>query len=140
MFITAIVAAVAAQPSLNPPSVENVRSAIWSDVELNAMIGNGNDRVSWEWVFGTDREHPPTLTIVGLKCSEGGDPYKCAFDLTRQTNAAAPSPDETQDPELRCTASFDWSQEERRWVVIHVPPPKHRGHTRTTMRCREKHR
>jgi hypothetical protein len=137
MAVTLLLAALVAQQTSTGPSVQQVRSAIWADIELNATIGNGNDLVSWDWFFGEDREHPPKLTMVGLKCSERAQPYRCAFNLARDANAAAPSNDKAIGADLRCTASFKWSQDESRWVVIHFPPPKHRGHTRTSMRCTE---
>jgi hypothetical protein len=123
--------------AVSAPSIEEVRSAIWADVQLNAMIGNGNDRVSWDWVFGEDRQHPPSLTIADLKCSKRKQPYRCEFNLIREASADAPSVEGTIAASLQCTASFKWLDDERHWVVVHSPPPEHRGHTRTSMRCHE---
>ncbi len=116
------------------PSLQEARAAIWSDIQLNATIGNYNELVSWDWYYGTDKKHPPTLTIQGLECRRGTS-YRCEFDLARQSNEAASPADRAQPSHLRCTASFRWAADDRRWTVIHFPPPKGGGHTYTSMRC-----
>jgi hypothetical protein len=132
--LIAVIVAVAFQRAPNAPAVEDVRAAIWSDVELNATIGNYNEMVSWDWYYGKDRNHPPTLTIVGLRC-DGGSSYRCSFGLARRPDQAAPADDKAEVPLLRCTASFRWFPDDRRWVVAHFPPPKGGGHTRSSMQC-----
>lgn len=132
--LIAVTLAVAFQRPPNAPALEDVRAAIWSDVELNATIGNYNEMVSWDWYYGKDRNHSPRLRIVGLRC-ERGSSYRCSFDLARQSDEAAPADDKAEAPLLRCTASFKWSPDDGRWVVTHFPPPKGGGHTRTSMVC-----
>ena len=127
--------ALSAQQTASAPSVPDLRSAIWSDVELNAWVGNYNELVSLNWVTGQDPKHPPKITIVALKCSQTA-PYKCEFDLTRQADVAAPAEDKAEASTLRCAASFKWSPDEGRWTVLHYPPPKHGSHTRTSMQCK----
>jgi hypothetical protein len=131
------VAAIVALVTRLAPSVGQVRAAIWSDIASNATIGNYNELISWDWYYGVDRNHPPTLTIVGLKCDDV-HPYRCAFDLTRQPDQAASADDKAQPGQLSCTASFKWSADDRRWVVIHLRPPKGGGHTRTSMQCQRR--
>ncbi len=131
--LVASILVIATQPP-DAPSIQEVRAAIWSDIQLNATIGNHNELVSWDWYYGKDSKHPPTLTIVGLRCRLGYS-HRCAFDLARQPDDAAPPEDKAQAPRLRCSASFEWSAADRRWIVIHSPPNKRGGHSHTSMQC-----
>ena len=59
------VAAIVAVAARSAPLVGEVRAAIWSDIELNVTIRDYNELVSWDWYYGVDRNHSPTLTIGG---------------------------------------------------------------------------
>ena len=107
--LPALLAFVGATPaSGTDPSQSEVYSAIWSDVELNAMIGNGNIPVSWDWALGHDADNPPKLAISKLVCHGGFTTQKCKFELTRIANERSTNPNDAREPTLlNCEARLE---------------------------------
>ena len=127
---------MAATPLSEPPDqlAGELRAAIWDDLMLNAMIGNGNWLGSLWYNASTGDEAKPDLHIADLRCGSGGSRLNCSFSLFRDggvkvvLNQAAPD-------ELVCNAIVVRTDDDG-WGIKHLPPPKGRGHTRTTMKCR----
>jgi hypothetical protein len=122
----------AASLAFMPPSEPlkgQLQSAIWADLELNAMIGNGNWIASLWYQAGNDATR--ALHIQELRCGQTSAKLQCAFDLYRDggpqivLNEAAPD-------RLSCVASFTQSNDGL--AVLHTPPRKS-GHSKTSMRC-----
>jgi hypothetical protein len=137
MTLTSLLAAVAvALPSL---PAEDARAAIWTDLELNAWIGNGNDAASLLWWTGHDKGLAPKISISDLNCSSTGDHGTCRFSLNRAPAAGASRADQAEPRRLACSARFTRSDHETRpqWKVDHFLP-QGRGHSQTTMKCRPK--
>lgn len=113
------------------PVAGQLNAAIWSDLQLNAMIGNGNWIASL-WYNAGDGSSPD-LHIRDLECRKRGPGMECAFELVRdggtRTVAGEPAPDR-----LSCTAFFIRAEDRRGWAVMHTPP-KRVGHSRTSMAC-----
>jgi len=121
-----------------PPRDEELNAAIWNDLQMNAMIGNHNDAVGWDWFFGHEKGRPPTITIIDLACKGRGYTRNCTFDLSRAPHPAATDPDEIrEEPLLTCKGRFRlWGEGDQRvWSVIHTPGE---GHSRTTLQCKAK--
>jgi hypothetical protein len=123
--------------STSTMSAQQAFAAIWHDVELNALIGNGNSLVSLKWYAGFDLDHRPTLKIEDLVCKERRTGQRCRFQLHRVAHELAQQEDKDQPARLNCTADFERSPEdESGWEVVHYPPPRRKGHSRTTMKCK----
>ncbi len=116
------------------PLAGKLRAAIWADVELNGMIGNGN-QVASEWLnYWNDRSGAPNLHIVELQCHGGNRVQECRFSLLREGGTISEHGKQIADriycrTKLRRTANGD------DWEVPHRPPPPKGGHSRTTMTC-----
>jgi hypothetical protein len=112
--------------------------AIFSDVFLNAWIGNGNLEVSLDWAYGVGAEFAPELKIERLQCQKHWRLETCRFDLTRTANAAAGETDRALHSRLSCKANFHLRDNgEAGWKVVHLRPRRGGGHSRTTMTCRK---
>jgi hypothetical protein len=134
LALAAILAAASAGAQMTPPDPALARrlyGAIWDDLELNAMIGNGN-RVAALWYQGQrEGSAPPLLHILDLRCQGRRTPRYCSFTLFREGGVASflgePAPDR-----LACTARFHRSGSV--WWIVHIPPLRG-GHSQTAMRC-----
>lgn len=126
-----------AAASLSPPAeplAGRLRAAIWSDLQLNAMIGNGNWPASLWYNAGQEDVKAPDLHILDMFCGSNREGYRCSFILLRDGgvrtvfNEAAPV-------RLDCSAQFVRSKEPGEWAVKHRPP-RGSGHSRTDMQCK----
>jgi hypothetical protein len=125
------------QPQMAPPEKETegqLYGAIWSDLQSNAMIGNGNELAA-NWAnAGNERDPAPQLHIQNLLCSGGGMQLRCQFGLLRDGGIASylgePVPDR-----LSCTAIFRRSGLDDRWSIPRLPPRPRGGHSRITINC-----
>ena len=129
LFVLLATASVMASAPPEPLKGQ-LHSAIWKDLQLNAMIGNGNWPASLWYQAGSDTA--PDLHIQYLICTKRGSRQRCSFTLQRDggpkrvLGEAAPA-------ELACFATF--ASDGEGWSVVHTPP--HRaGHSMTTMRCK----
>ena len=130
-MLAPILAALAA--SLTPPPEplkEQLQSAIWADLQLNAVIGNGNWLGSLWYNAGSDTVSD--LHIRELTCSRGGLVQRCSFALYRDGGPKAVM-GETAPDALICLANF--RKTDQRWSISHRPPHK-AGHSQTSMRCK----
>jgi hypothetical protein len=129
-----VLAMLAAAP-LNAPSDQmagQLRSAIWYDLQVNAMIGNGNWLASLWYNAGS--ENTPNLPIQNLRCDGGTNVLRCSFTLFRDGGVAKVLGEEAPD-KLACDATFIRPEDGTGWAVKHIPP-KRAGHSQTTMRCK----
>lgn len=120
-----------AQAQAEPPATlrQQLQSAIWSDLETNAMIGNGNWAGSlwYNAAEGTDEQ----LHIQQLRCDKLRSRQHCAFDLVRD-GPPKMILGESAPARLRCVAQF--VRFGKGWAVRHTPPHKV-GHSQTSMVC-----
>ncbi len=134
-MLLAMILMFAATPA---PTSDQLHSAIWHDLYLNAMIGNGNEAVTMRWHFGHDQELLPTLQIVDLSCKGQGASRRCAFDLSRTPHPEVTDPaDLAEARRLTCVArlSLESTRGGPVWQVVHTPG---KGHSRTTLQCKPK--
>ena len=130
-MIALILIAVAA--SLTPPSEPlkgQLQAAIWADLQLNAIIGNGNWLASLWFNAGSDTA--PDLRIRELTCSQRGTVQRCSFELLRD-GGPKQAMGETAPDALVCAADFNRTDDV--WSVSHTPPHKV-GHSKTSMLCK----
>lgn len=126
------------QITMAPPAngyAGQLRAEIWSDLQSNAMIGNGNELAArWANASG-DGDNMPQLHIQNLLCSGGSTLLHCQFGLLRDggvvTYLGAPAPDR-----LPCAAKFRRSALEDRWYIPRLPPGNRGGHSRITIKCK----
>lgn len=126
--------ALLAATALTPPPEDTarmMRAAIWHDLELNALIGNGN-WVASLWANASRAEGD--LHIQGLACRPKAREYRCAFVLFRD-GGAAEAFGRDAPARLSCEATLERDGEEG-LSVKHLPP-RGGGHSRTTMRCQK---
>ena len=106
--------------------------AIWYDLELDAMIGNGAG-IAALWAAADGMKH-----IVDLRCKGAERRQKCSFGLYRDGGMKRVRDEDAPDA-LRCTAIFvfakDEGDEEESWGLLHVRPPKRGMHSQTTLNC-----
>jgi hypothetical protein len=115
---------------------EDAHTAIWNDVFLNAMIGNGNNEVTYDWIEGAGLSNKPTIKIEGLNCQARNHDQYCRFDLVRVPSSAVAELTPALVSRLACRARLRLNDDgEPGWTVVHLPP-RHSGHSRTTMSCR----
>lgn len=126
IILTAATASLAPPPE---PLRTQLQSAIWVDLELNALIGNGNWSASL-W-YNAESGGSPDLHIIGLRCLQARSEQRCSFELVRNGGPVAALGEVAPD-KLACVARFARTNEA--WSVIHMPPRK-AGHSRTSMRC-----
>ncbi|WP_333570824.1 hypothetical protein [Sphingomonas sp.] len=130
MLPVLLLAASAISSSSQEPSKEQLHSAIWADLQLNAMIGNGNWPASLWYQAGSDTA--PDLHIRDLTCTKEGSQPRCSFNLHRDGGPKTVL-GEAAAADLACSASFFADGEG--WSVVHTPP-RHAGHSVTSMRCK----
>src|ERR1044072_7056639 len=135
-MMLAILPALAAQPA--PADAAEFHAAIFHDLFLNAMIGNGNEEATLGWVSGHGRDHPPELRISNPHCHAWFGQRRCRFEVTRTPDPLSdePAADAGEARRLRCQATFLRQGESgrRRWQVLHFPP--NGGHSETSLQCR----
>ncbi|QUL38036.1 hypothetical protein [Erythrobacter sp. JK5] len=108
---------------------------IWSDLQSNALIGNGNE-LAMRWANATnDREEARQLHINDLLCGGGETLLRCQFELLRDGGVAFYLGDPVPD-RLACEADFRRSGPEDQWSIPRLPPGPNGGHTRITINCR----
>ncbi|MBO9695624.1 MAG: hypothetical protein J7499_05450 [Sphingopyxis sp.] len=113
-------------------------AAIFDDVRLNAMIGNGNLEVSSEWAGGRHGDDV-SIRIEDLNCPESRKRRKCSFTLRRMLiRNGIEAADPTLPERLRCMAMVKWfdSGGDAGWGVEHSPPRRDRGHSTRSMTCK----
>lgn len=126
---------IAASATLAPP-LEPVKgqlqAAIWADLQMNAMIGNGNWLASLWYNAGSDAG--PDLHIHELQCAKNNSEQRCSFVLFRDGGPVMALGEAAPD-KLACVASFTHQRDGDSWSVVHMPPRRN-GHTQTTMECK----
>jgi hypothetical protein len=133
LLMLTILAAVGLSPP-EEPLAGQLRAAIWNDLQLNAMIGNGNWLASLWYNAGQEDAKAPDLHILDMSCGSNREGYRCSFTLLRDGgvrmafNEAAPD-------RLNCTAQFVRQEESGGWMVKHRSP-RGSGHSRTDMPCK----
>ena len=127
--------ALAASPA---PDQDQIRAAIFDDVQLNALVGNGNTLVSGGWVMGYQHEATaPQIQIRDLDCTDGATDARCDFVLARLSMPTIDIWTGKPVPLLvKCKARLV-KEAEGAWSVAHTPSPASGGHSRTTMTCRK---
>ena len=128
--------ATASWASPAEPLAGQLRAAIWSDLQLNAMIGNGSWLASLWYNAGEDNSEAEPLHIQNMSCVSNHKGYQCSFTLLRDGGARV-SFNEVAPDRLTCTAQFVRSDTDG-WGVKHLPT-RGAGHSRTTMQCNESH-
>lgn len=129
-------ALLAAAPLIPPaePLAGQIRAAIWYDLQVNAMIGNGNWLGSLWYNAGSSER--PNLHIQALRCRGRNAVIRCAFRLFRDGGPVITVFNGEVAPDtLDCNARFVRAVGEDGWRVRHIPP-RRGGHSRTAMRCR----
>jgi hypothetical protein len=126
-------AAAAAFTGPVEPLAGQLRAAIWSDLQLNAFIGNGNWVASLWYNAGNDDTNSPVLHIQQLECRSSNEGYRCTFILFRDGGVKTVFREQAPDW-LACNAIFVRGEDGQDWAVEHLPP-RHSGHSETTMKC-----
>lgn len=120
---------------LTPPEAElagELYSAIWKDLQSNALIGNGNELAARWANAGGNAAEAPLLHIQNLLCSGGEAQLRCRFDLLRD-GGIAPYLGQPVPDRLTCSARFRRSGDQ--WSIPRLPPAPGGGHSRITIRC-----
>lgn len=140
-FASALLSGCALMPPahnlLAPPDealAGKLRAAIWSDVQSNALIGNGNDLLFLWANAAVDRDNPPQLHIQDLRCSNGSMRLRCQFDLLRDGGIATYFGESAPD-RLACSAGFRRSSRNEGWSIPRLPPGPDHAHSRITIEC-----
>ena len=116
-----------------------LRSAIWNDLQVNAMIGNGNWVASLWYNAGSDEAKVPDLHLNQLVCRGNEARQVCSFTLFRD-GGPKEMMDETAPDNLSCRAFLRFTKEDEGWSVVHKLPRRSEGHSRTTMKCKPSER
>jgi hypothetical protein len=127
---------------ITPPNVAELNGATWADVELNAMIGNGNKLVSWNWIYGHDPDKPPEIRIENRRCKRRSDTFKCMFNFVRNPDPKSVSSQDADEPAmLKCSVLFSFGHDDNEpyWGVLHYAPNSQGGHSRTSLKCSKSH-
>lgn len=129
LLVSLIVAARLSQPA--EPLAGQLRAAVWQDLQVNALIGNGNLLASDWYNAGSDTD--PDLHIRDLRCDSRNSVKQCSFRLIRDGVGGEVNRQQVPD-KLACDAIFTRGSDENGWGVKHTP--LHRiGHSQTTMHC-----
>ena len=124
-----------AASALAVPAAKELTGPIFYDLEVNAMIGNGNDAVDWEWWYGIEKSDEVTIRIRQIDCRPRSRTIKCSFILDRSVlRSKQMVADSTIASALSCKAILE-PNAGGGWNVKHYPP-KRSGHSRTSMRCK----
>jgi len=132
MLGTFLVTASLTASAPQEPLASSLREAIWYDLQVNAMIGNGNWLGSLWYNAGSDAEK--NLHLDKLTCSGGASRKSCEFSLVRDGGPKTVM-GEIAPASLSCTVTLTLSGDDKEWAVLHTPPKKV-GHSKTSMRCR----
>ena len=127
-----------AAAALTPPEeplAGQLRAAIWYDLQLNAVIGNGNWIASLWYNAGQNQATAPDLHIQSMCCRNNNEGHRCAFTLWRDGGARMAFNEMAPD-KLTCTAQFIRSNNPDGWKVKHWPP-RGPGHSQTDLRCED---
>jgi hypothetical protein len=112
-----------------------IYTAIWQDLQLNAVIGNGNWIASLWYNASSGDQSSPDLHIKRLLCQPQGPGYSCSFTLLRDGVVVRVFGEEAPD-QLSCKATLIPSDDENGEALeVKHTPPRHGGHSQTTMRC-----
>jgi hypothetical protein len=130
MFALLLTAVAAALTPPAEPLRGQLQSAIWADLQLNAMIGNGNWLASLWYNAGSDTASD--LHIRELMCSQDGSVQRCSFALHRDGGPKEVM-GEAAPEALICLADFEKTDDG--WSISHTRPHKV-GHSQTSMRCK----
>lgn len=133
MFALTLLAAT--QLALPEALADRFRAAIWHDLAVNAMGGNGNWSAALWYDAGSADPATPNLHIKDLGCRSVGERYRCGFTLHRDGGMVKVMGEAAPD-RLLCTAILVPSPDDAgQWSVRHSPP-RRRGHSQTSMRCK----
>jgi hypothetical protein len=116
------------------PLAKQLRAAIWYDLEVNALIGNGNWAGSLWYNAGSDALRAADLHIQDLACRSHSKGHRCSFTLFRDGGVVTILGEKAAD-KLTCDATLIEAKDNAGWAVKHIPP-RRAGHSRTTMRCK----
>jgi hypothetical protein len=111
-----------------------LRGNIWSDLQSNAMIGNGNELAATWANAGSERDPAPALHIEALRCGGSQTVLHCQFGLLRDGGVATYLGESVAD-RLSCAANFRRSGENGEWSIPRLPPGARGGHSRITIKC-----
>jgi len=127
----ALLLAFAASDFAPPPEslAGELRAAIWHDLGVNAMIGNGNWIASLWYRAGS--EDAGDLHIEELACRGLDAARECRFNLLRDGGVKEVSRDVPAPDRLTCTARL--VRHADAWAVEHAPVRA--GHGQTSMHC-----
>ncbi|MBH0113171.1 hypothetical protein I5E68_09455 [Novosphingobium sp. YJ-S2-02] len=134
MLFTLTVLAAAGLSPPNEPLAGQLRAAIWSDLQLNTLIGNGNLLGSLWYNAGQVDAKAPDLHILDMACSNNREGHRCSFTLLRDGGPRMAF-NEVAPDRLACKAQFVRREQSGEWIVKHRPP-RGSGHTRTDMKCK----
>ena len=132
MFLAMLALAPPARPT--EPLAGQLRAAIWYDLQVNAMIGNGNWIASLWYNAGSEDPKAPNLHIQDLGCSSRTNGYLCSFTLFRAGGVTTTDRGEQVPDTLICNATFIRANGEEGWAIKHIPT-RRVGHSQTTMKC-----
>ena len=111
-----------------------LRAEIWSELQSNAWIGNGNELAAAWANAGSDGDNAPLLHIQELRCGGGPTLLRCRFGLLRDGGVATYLGEPTPD-RLACRASFRRTGSNDGWSIPRLPPGPRGGHSRITIKC-----
>jgi hypothetical protein len=129
MMLSVLLAAVLQAVGLPEKLDGQLQSAIWSDLQTNALIGNGNWLASLWYQAGSDSA--PNLHIQELTCERTHSRQRCSFVLHRDGGPVTLL-NEIAPDNLACVADFVRADGD--WSIVHTPP-RRVGHSETSMRC-----
>jgi hypothetical protein len=130
MLSLMMAAAAAALTPLSDQLKGQLQAAIFADLQMNAMIGNGNWLGSLWYNAGSDAG--PDLHISDLRCAMDHAGRQCSFSLLRDGGPSMALGQAAPD-KLACVARF--ARHRDGWSVVHTPP-RRTGHSQTTMKCK----
>ena len=130
MFTVLVLLATAPLSAPADTPAGKLRAAIWYDLQVNALIGNGNQLASLWYNAGS--ETTPNLHIRELRCDGGDTVQHCSFALLREGGATKVLGEDAPD-KLACDAIL--TRAKNGWAVKHTPPHG-AGHSQTTMQCK----
>lgn len=110
-----------------------LRAEIWSDLQSNALIGNGNELAARWANAANDETETPRQHIQNLVCAGGSMRLRCQFSLFREGGVGTWL-GETAPDRLACKAPFIRSRTDGTWSIPRLPPRKG-SHSRITIEC-----
>lgn len=116
------------------PLTGQLYAAIWSDLESNALIGNGNELAARWAKAGSEGSAGLQLHIQNLLCDGSQTLLRCQFGLLRDGGVAMYLGEAAPD-RLACNANFRRSGPSDDWSIPRLPPGPSGGHSRITIAC-----